>query len=147
MTVRTALPGRVLGPQEAHRGSLVFGAGGCTGGAAVASGRLAVPHGEQPVDETDEDFAARRAGVWAGGGRVGLMEVGFKSGQTPPGRPEVSEEDLTKARDHHGCAEQYFGDLRESRRATLFAIKALDTVAGLEPTPPATPWTTASTSS
>lgn len=63
-------------------------------------------------------------------------EAAFSSGPTPFGRPAVTEEDVTRARDRHRHARQYFSDLRESRRATLLALNALDAVAGLAPTLP-----------
>ncbi|PWJ02378.1 hypothetical protein DKG34_38860 [Streptomyces sp. NWU49] len=63
-------------------------------------------------------------------------EAAFSSGPTSFGRPAVTEEDLTRARDRHRHARQYFSDLQESRRATLLALNALDMVAGLAPTPP-----------
>lgn len=58
------------------------------------------------------------------------------TGRAEFGRPAVTEENITKARDRRQYAQQYFNDLRESRRVTLLALKALDTVAALAPTPP-----------
>ncbi|MFE9291947.1 hypothetical protein [Streptomyces olivaceus] len=64
------------------------------------------------------------------------LEADFTSRHTPFGRPPVTEDDITRARDRHRYAEQYFADLQESRRTTLTALKALDTVTDLAPTPP-----------
>ncbi|MFI8194513.1 hypothetical protein ACIF8T_38350 [Streptomyces sp. NPDC085946] len=66
------------------------------------------------------------------------LQAYFRRGHTQFGQLTVTEQDLSQARDRHHYAEQYFGDLQESRRGTLLALKALDTVAGLEPTPPGT---------
>ncbi|CAL9638755.1 hypothetical protein SUDANB60_06245 (plasmid) [Streptomyces sp. enrichment culture] len=82
-----------LGPQNAHRSSLPLGVGDDVSGAAVGPGRAAVPHGEQFVDEPDEDLAARHMGVGVGHAQAGLMNVARQvdqpvvGGVVPVGKP------------------------------------------------------------
>ncbi|MGW2098691.1 hypothetical protein ACWCPX_13455 [Streptomyces olivaceoviridis] len=90
------------------------------------------------IDRAGLGFAAYNA-AWRAIGDTArtleILEAAYRSNAAEFGRPPVTAEQLEQARTAAGEAGPHFDDLKRSRPVTLRAVKALDGVAGPEPSP------------
>ena len=90
----------------------------------------------QLIDHSGLGFAAYNQ-AWRAIGDTAqtleYLETRYRSGTVEPGRPPVTAEQVEQARTTAHDASRDFDDLKRSQPLTLRAVKALDGVAGLDP--------------